>query len=324
MESRDTPTVKNLTSLPLELLVLIYHHLDTIDDVHSLGRTHSKTFHVIERQTVYTEIMRSIIGRSWVHRYDLQLCNILELHGEVVQHFRDDGKPLPATPDQGGQGYNQWEESLANTTGVVDCAFGPCALCIPDTTVYEILARYQGLRMIEDLWLKRQIEEPDLLATDTTMDVDDDEFLRQYKYLLGRSQDFEQGELAARTKRDRATQSYNKLNSDQRGRLYSAITFVWILNELRWVLTNFQYPLRSYRYLQILSKCRADLIDLSHNPVLDQLDQHAVFSFMYHHLLPLHSPVLQEQDSSRLPFTFTTEPHVNSVHWQASRYALSS
>ena len=173
------------------------------------------------------------------------------------------------------------------------------------------------------MWLKRQIEEPDLWAADAVLDVDDDDFRRRYQCLLGRSQDLEQGDLASRSRKDRATRSYIRLNPDQRGRLHSAIVFVWILNELRWVLRNFQFPLRSYRYIEILDKCRADLTGLPHVPVLDQLDQYAVFSFMYHRLLPLHSLVFQEQNSSKLPFTFTTEPHITCVHWQAARHDRS-
>lgn len=316
-------TAKSLTTLPPELLESIYHHLSTIDDVHSLGRTHSKTLNVIERRTVYTKIMRSIIGRSWVHRFDLQLCSILDLHRKIVQHFRDGGTSLPMNSDQGHQSYNQWEEELAESTIVQDCSSGPCPTCIPDTVVYDILARYQGLRVIQDLWLTRQIDESDLLAADDVLDVDDDEFLRRYRCLLDRSQDFRQGDLASRMKKDLVTRSYTQMNPDQSGRLYSAIVFIWILNELRWALTNFQYPLRSYRYIEILDRCRADLTQVSHNPVLDQLDQYAVFSFMYHHLLPLHSPVLQEQNSSKLPFTFTPECHIAGVHWQATRYVLT-
>lgn len=70
------------------------------------------------------------------------------------------------------------------------------------------------------------------MAADAVLDADDDKFLPRYKCLLGRSQDFEQGDLASRSERDRATRSYTKLNPGQRGRLYSAIIFVWVLNEL--------------------------------------------------------------------------------------------
>ncbi|KAF2631999.1 hypothetical protein BU25DRAFT_406521 [Macroventuria anomochaeta] len=299
------PTAKGLTSLPPEVLELVYHHLDSIDDVHSFGRAHSKTYHIIKRQTVYTEIMRSIIGRSWAHRYDLQLCNIIQLHRDVVRHFQQHGQPFPVSSEHSGQGYNEWESRLASTTIVPECAYGPCAACIPDVLVYDILARYQGMRMLEDIWLSRQLEETDLLAADATQD--EKELVRRYACVLGRVQDFEQGDLEARSMKVPATHGYTKLNSDQRGRFHSAVTFVWILNELRWVLTNFVYPSRSHRHIQILDRCRADFTGLCHNPLLDQLDQHAVFAFMYHHLLPLHSPVLQDQNSSKLPLTFNTE-----------------
>jgi hypothetical protein len=263
------------------------------------------THHVIKRQTVYTEIMRSIIGRSWQHRYDLQLCKALRLHSDIVRHFQEGGVVLPVSSDRGGQSYNPWEQALANTTSVPACASGPCAKCIPDDVVHEILARYQGMRVLETLWLKRQLEETDYLAVDTTQD--EKQLICRYTRLLDRSQDFDQGGHHSQTGQGSATHGYAKLNPDQRGRLYSAVTFVWILNELRWVLTNFVHPSRSNRHVEILNGCRADLTDLCHHPVLDQLDQRAVFTFMYHHLLPLHSPLLQDQDSSTLPFTFATE-----------------
>lgn len=144
--------------MPPELLESIYHHLHTIDDVHNLGRTHSKIFYIIEIRIVYTEIMRSIIGRSCVHRYDLQLCSIIDLHRKVLEHFGDDGIPSRGTSNQSHQRYKRREESLASTTAVADCPFDPCATCTPDAIVYNILARYQGLRVIENLWPRRQIE----------------------------------------------------------------------------------------------------------------------------------------------------------------------
>ncbi|KAH6614937.1 hypothetical protein C7974DRAFT_402938 [Boeremia exigua] len=297
--------VKGLLSLPPEILEIVYHHLDSIEDVHSFGRTHSKMYDVVKRQTIYTEIMRSIIGRSWAHRYDLQLCRVLKLHEEVVRHFQEGGKPFPVSYSQGGPSYNEWETKLASATTVPECAYGPCATCMPDGLVYEILARYQGMRVLEHMWLERQLQEEDFLSAGPT--TSDQDLVRQYTYLLDRAQEFKQGKFSARSSEDPATLNHTKLNPDQRGRFYSAITFVWVLNELRWVLTNFIFPSRSTRLNDILDRCRADLTNRCHNPLLDQLDQHAVFTFMYHHLLPLHSPVLQDQNSSKLPLTLNTD-----------------
>jgi hypothetical protein len=313
--------MRGLINLPPEVLELVYHYLENIDDVHSFGRACSTTYHVIKRQTVYTEIMRSIIGRSWQHRYDIQLCNTLRLHGDVVRHFQQGGSPFPVSASQpilSGEDYTDWEKALAMTTVTPKCASGACTTCLPDAVVYEILARYQGLRTLEDMWLRRQFEDPDLLAADASQD--EKEFLRRYACLLGRAQDFEQGDLEARSMMDPATHGYTCLNADQRGRFYSAVTFIWILNEIRWMLTNFLYPTQTYRHTALLDCCKANLTTLCHNHILDQLDQFAVFTFMYHHLLPLHSPVLQDQDSSKLPLTFNIERGEDAT--QSSQYVL--
>jgi len=42
----------------------------------------------MERQTVYTEIMRIIVERSWIHQYDLQLCNELALRSDIDPALR--------------------------------------------------------------------------------------------------------------------------------------------------------------------------------------------------------------------------------------------
>ncbi|KAJ4987985.1 hypothetical protein SVAN01_06560 [Stagonosporopsis vannaccii] len=316
VDTSKQPVAKGLLSLPPEILEIVFLHLDTVDDVHSLGRTHRETLYVIKRQTVYTGIIRTIIGRSWIHRYDLQLCNVLALHEDIANHFQHDGKPFPVSSAHNGSDYNEWELKLMGVTTTPDCAHGPCATCIPDAVVYDILARYQGMRALEDIWLERQLEEQDFLSADLTVNGND--LVCRYERLLGRARDFEQGDLAARSIGDPTTHDCVELNPDQRGRFYSALTFVWILNELRWVLTNFAYPSQSYSHAEILERCRRSLTDKSHNPLLDQLDQHAVFTFLYHHLLPLHSPVLQDQDSSKLPLSLNTEWLVDGA--QSTRY----
>lgn len=300
------------TDLPAELIEMIYHQLDSIDDVHSLSRTCSTAYHAIEKRTVYTKVMRSIIGRSWQHRFDLQLCNALELHREIVRHFEQCGKPLPVSAKHDLHD-NDWETKLANVTYIPECGYGPCAICIPDTVIYDILARYQGLRVLEAMWLKRQLEEPDILTADAT--TQDEHFLHRYLDLLGRVRDFESGDSPARTPTEPATRHYTELNRDQRGRFYSAIVFVWILNELRWALTNFDHRSPNLCLVRILERSRKDLTKRQHEPVLDQLDQHAAFTFIYHHLLPKHSPAMQDQNSSKLPLTFSTAPSVDGTFY---------
>ena len=298
------------TDLPPELLEIIYHQLDSIDDVHSLSRTYSTAYHAIEQRTVYTKVMRSIIGRSWQYRFDLQLCNALDLHKQIVGHFEQGGKSLPVSAKH--DVYNDWEVKLSNVTHISECEYGPCAICIPDTAIYDILARYQGLRVLETIWLERQLEEPDILPADAA--TQDEEFLSQYSDLLDRVRDFESGDIPARTPIEPATRHYTWLNRDQRGRFYSAIVFVWTLNELRWILTNFDQRFPNRRLVEILERSGKDLSDRQHEPVLDQLDQHAAFTFIYHHLLPKHSPALQALNSSKLPLTFSITSSVDGKY----------
>jgi hypothetical protein len=313
-EIRRTPT--EITNLPPEVLEIVYHHLESIDDVHSFARAHSLTHHVVKRRTIYTRIMRSIIGRSPHHRYDILLCNALKLHGDAVRHFQEDGTPFAVSSNH--EGYNEWELALARTTIVPTCISGPCTACLPDEVIYDVLARYQGLRVFEDLWLKRPLEESDFLAVDVSQNVD--EFACRYTRLLGRARDFEQGDLGTQGMSQAASCGYINFNADQRGRFYSAVTFVWVLNELRWMLTNFVYPAPTQRHEALLDRCKSNLQSLCHKPVLDQLDQHAIFAFMYHHTLPLQSSVLQDQNSSKLPLTFSSEYQMEAT--QNLRYAL--
>ncbi|KAF2120609.1 hypothetical protein BDV96DRAFT_565167 [Lophiotrema nucula] len=86
-----------LTGLPTELLEQIFHSLESIDDVHHLARSCQATYHAIRQHSVYVEVMRSVISQSIVHRFDLQLCYLLDLHREVVKHFEKSGNLLPQT-----------------------------------------------------------------------------------------------------------------------------------------------------------------------------------------------------------------------------------
>lgn len=65
------------------------------------------------------------------------------------------------------------------------------------------------------------------MAADANLVVDDNELLRHYKGLIGRSQDFEPS---------------IRPNADQRGGRLSSVVFIWIPNELHWVLSKLFTP----------------------------------------------------------------------------------
>jgi hypothetical protein len=101
---------------------------------------------------------------------------------------------------------------------------------------------------------------------------------------------------------------YTDLDAHQKGRFHAAVTGLWLLNEIRWILTNFTQPPSNLSPLLItLDKCKVHIAKQSETAVLDDLDRYAMHSFLYHHLLPVHSQVLADQCSSKLPLTFRLE-----------------
>jgi hypothetical protein len=98
------------------------------------------------------------------------------------------------------------------------------------------------------------------------------------------------------------------LNQDQKGRFHAAVTKVWLMNEIRWVLTNFVYPANDFQVpLGILDICMDKLAKQVNTPLLDYLDHYSMYTFLYQHLLPLHLPALADQCSSMLPFTYSSD-----------------
>jgi hypothetical protein len=308
-----------LTDIPVEVLEMIFHYLGSIDDVHYFGRTCTKTAGVIQRHTAYTQIMRSVITRAPQHRYDIQLYWMIKCHGRIVWHMQHNGSPLPATQvNVPADELNEWEKLLCYVTASPDCKGTVCANCLSDQIVYEILARYQGLRVLEDVWLERQLGDYDYISADDTLDAAD--FTHAYSYLFSRHQSFRDEKLSPRSLSRPESATYTKLNADQRARFHTAVTCVWLLNEIRWALTNFAYPVRFNIQVRLLEMCKAQIATLRREKLLDELDQHAMFKFIYHHLLPLHGFHLADRTVSKLPFTFASDFTKDVA--QCSRYDL--
>ncbi|KAH7095508.1 hypothetical protein FB567DRAFT_460445 [Paraphoma chrysanthemicola] len=275
--------------LPPELLQPIFQHLGSIDDVHYLMRTCTKTYEAMRRPRDYVNIMRSIISQSPQH---------------LVTELRHNNNQIHATPLIPGYILNPWEKNFAAaiTEGKFEYRSRPESYS--DELVYEILARYQGLRVLEDLWLKRQLTATDFLAPDEAVDCDD--LFHTYRNLIRRNELFEDRELQSRCRRTPETRYYNRLNADQRARFYAAVVKVWLLNEIRWFLTSFSYPSTFDLQIELLQMSKDYLKDQRHTPLLDELDSFAVFKFLYHHLLPLHGNALADQNSVKLPLTFSS------------------
>jgi hypothetical protein len=309
----------NLRSLPPELLESIFRFLGSIDDVHSLGRVCRKTHDVIQRHAIYVDIMRSIIGQAPQHRYDLQLCKMLDLHKDIVEYTQRYASSLSATQaDALGFTFNDWENALALATTPSVCEDTCCRDCLSDETVYIILARYQGLRVLEDIWLERQLNASDYFSADESPEADALTLEHAYRVVVNRSELYRDEEISSRNCKTPETAEYKTLNADQRGRFYSAVTYVWLVNELRWVLTNFNYPSRFDVQIILLENCKDNLSGQRREPMLDELDQYAMFKFIYHHLLPVNGVFLADKGIAGLPFTFSS--HFSKDFGYTTRY----
>lgn len=192
-----------------------------------------------------------------------------------------------------------------------DCVHGPCTKCLPDGRIHEILARFQGLRVLEDQWLARPLTDDDLLSVNRSSD--EHELIRMCDVIMERDQDFRDSSSHSNTN------PKNFFNTDQRSRSYSATIAVWLLNEVRWVFTNFVFPAPGFALqIRFLEVCQEWIAKQSENSLLEELDQYAIFRFLYHHLLPIYGSFLADRCSSKLPLTHSSQLEKSPV--QCTRY----
>ncbi|KAH7114416.1 hypothetical protein B0J11DRAFT_511146 [Dendryphion nanum] len=293
----------SFTKLPVELMVQVLCDLETIDDVHNLGLACEEVNNIITTNVLFTKIMRVIIQRSPYHRYDVQLCRLLDLHEFIVQHFQD-GKEsfIPQQPHPDGLkalDHDSLEYKLLSSVKVEDYEQELTA-----ERVHQIVKRWVYLRPLQGLWLQKQLGNGDYLSFESTREPES--FMKAYLQLQ-KSNDLTISE-DRRSGTSQNTLDYTGLNANQTGRFYAAATAVWVMNEIRWALTNFAFPTNDFQVpLEVLDLCKRSVQLQAHNPLLDLMDQYAVYRFLYHHLLPLHSPILANQDSVELPFTFSDD-----------------
>jgi hypothetical protein len=147
-----------LTALPTELLEQVFLYLGTVEDVHHFARACKATHHVTRRDNIYVQIMRSVIHRSPAHRHDIQLFRLLKMHADIVER----GRPIRATHVGSNSAQHihasDWEHRLliaiVNESSIFE---------IDDEGVHDILTRWQGLRVLQDMWLQRELKADDLV-----------------------------------------------------------------------------------------------------------------------------------------------------------------
>ncbi|KAH7559426.1 hypothetical protein BM1_04363 [Bipolaris maydis] len=289
-----------LTDLPSEVLELIYRALGSIDDVHHLIRTCRTTARVTCQRNVYLDIMRSVIHHSPQHRRDYQLNKILAVHARFVAFLSGKMTGVRATKHP-SSGLNDLEVHLLRLL-----CLNPHKADWSDMEICDVLARYQGLRVLEDIWLSRQLEEQDYLSAGDASDHQ--EFSDRFITLVTRADEFAEGQIQRRHPKDKHTHSYKNMHPDQRARFYAAVVRIWFMNEVRWMLTNFDCT------KLLLGPCQRMIkLYVQDGFLTERLDECAIFAFMYHHLLPRNIKFLADRDSSKLPFTFESDFRKDNV-----------
>lgn len=196
----------HFTKVPVELLERIYRYLETTGDVHHFRRTCIAVRRVITRQLVYDRIMRSIISTSPQHRYEIALSRLLHLHAHIINN-----------PDAqfGGQLLDSIEYECPKEHY--------CDQCLCDQRIQEVLARYQGLRVLQDEWVARRLDDAHLLTVHGT--IQNDELVARYNFIGSNVE-------------NSSPSHYNSFNSDQRDCFHAAVTSIWLSSEVRWVIAQ--------------------------------------------------------------------------------------
>ncbi|PSN73189.1 hypothetical protein BS50DRAFT_483486 [Corynespora cassiicola Philippines] len=182
----------------------------------------------------------------------------------------------------------------------LNCYNKNCAKCLPAARVHEIVARWHGLRPLQTLWLERDLDPQDNIHVECHQDLK--QLVSGYAQL--QEQEYLQKVRSIPTRQERH-RPYTGFNTDQKGRFHAAVTYIWLLNELRWALTNYTWPSRTFASpAKAAHTAMEHLSQQQHTSMLDELDQYAMYRFLYHHLLPVHGAVFADQDSAKLPLTF--------------------
>jgi hypothetical protein len=114
--------------------------------------------------------------------------------------------------------------SLARTSTACDDVH--CLDYLQDLIVYDILARYQSLRVLEDLWLERQLSGNDYFAIDESPSAEALTLTYGYQVVINCNELYREGGISSQRKVTPETVKYTTLNTDQRARFYFVVTGV--------------------------------------------------------------------------------------------------
>lgn len=231
------------------------------------------------------------------------------MHREFVNYFTSGGASISVnapSPRTVFYTLNCWETKLH------ECVLN-CPDEIKDEQVFDTVARWQGLRVLQDLYTFKELTQKDYIYPKHCNAPDIFQRLDLLQNRGNESYDDSPSTLKKPNGQPRV------FDAEQISRFYSAVTCYWLYNEIRWCLTHI-----SYNDWQIPDFHRDTFLkhldSLTSSPLLFSLDLLSIHEFLYAHLLPLHSRGLADLPPSPTnpnPLTWATlDPSEPPAHAQ--------
>ncbi|KAL2371635.1 hypothetical protein BDBG_17381 [Blastomyces gilchristii SLH14081] len=130
--------MSSILDLPSELLLLIFENLDDLDDVLHLGRACRQLYNCLDGGQNRLRIYKSVIARAAHHQYDIQLCYLIEANQRYTSNYLTFQDEPPASCRPQGQFLSKSFQVLTSD--------------LQDEFVWSISTRWQGLRLLRDLY----------------------------------------------------------------------------------------------------------------------------------------------------------------------------
>ncbi|KAI9837503.1 MAG: hypothetical protein M1819_007153 [Sarea resinae] len=246
-----------LANLPAELMLLLYRSLENIDDVYHLARSCRRLHDILEAGRNRLVIMRSVILNSEIHKYDVRLCRFIDVNQAHASAITEAADRTTGRPD----------------SSVFKACYSTECRNISDEHVWEIVCRWQGLRLIQDLYLHPIIQQA----------YSDSMFPYDVHTLVDTLKLTEETPVPA-LKDCLISSKQRSFNSEQTGRFYAATTAHWLAIEALRLAHASTYHLsteRNTRYSQIHHMWK-DNEEMSLQESFDVLE---VYDFIYGYLL---------------------------------------
>ncbi|PLN74449.1 hypothetical protein BDW42DRAFT_63445 [Aspergillus taichungensis] len=139
-------------NLPTELIIRIFESLDDIDDALHFARCCKDLHCVFDPLSARFKIFRSIIARASHHENDIELSQRVNLYGRFSQDFYE-SRRIPSNPTHRKSLVSRYLNPLDSSEDV------------PAEFIWDIVCRWQGMRVLYDLYCDPAVNEAYLAST---------------------------------------------------------------------------------------------------------------------------------------------------------------